>query len=104
MLSVDFLEDALKNNDNCIIITHHIPSESLIDIKYKTRKMLPYNQWFYCDLDNLIKLNKNKIKYWIYGHTHMASIKIIDEIQFLCNPIGYPNENFTIDLNKTIII
>ena len=25
--------------------------------------MLPYNQWFYCDLDNLIK-------YWFYGHTH----------------------------------
>ena len=33
--SVDFLEDALQNNDNCIVITHHMPSSSLIDIKYK---------------------------------------------------------------------
>jgi len=55
MLSVDFLENALQNNDNCIVITHHVPSYSLIDVKYKTHKMLPYNQWFYCDLDDLIK-------------------------------------------------
>lgn len=55
MLSVDFLEDALQNNENCIVITHHMPSSSLIDIKYKTSSMLPYNQWFYCDMDELIE-------------------------------------------------
>ena len=104
MLSIDFLEDAVENNDNCIIITHHMPSFSLIDIKYKTPKMLPYNQWFYCDMDNFIETHRNKIKCWLFGHTHTPSNVIINEIPFLCNPIGYPNENKKLDFEKTIII
>lgn len=98
-ISVDFLENSIKTNNNCIVITHHVPSHSLIDNKYLTKKMNPYNQWFYCDLDHLITNNSN-IKVWIYGHTHTEKIKNINGIQFLCNPIGYPNENKNIDLNK----
>ena len=104
MLSVDFLEDSLLKNVNCIVITHHMPSSMLIDIKYKCKKMRPYNQWFYCDLDDLIEKQKNKIKCWIYGHTHTPSINIINEIPFLCNPIGYPNENNKLDFRKNITI
>jgi len=51
MLSVDFLQDALQKNENCIVITHHVPSNSLIDVKYKTPQLRPYNQWFYCNMD-----------------------------------------------------
>ena len=104
MLSIDFLEDALQNNGNCIIITHHMPSSSLIDIKYKTKEMLPYNQWFYCNMDEFIEINKNKIKCWIYGHTHTPSNVIINNIPFLCNPIGYPNENKKLNFETTINI
>ena len=104
MLSVDFLEDALQENENCIIITHHIPSETLIDIKYKTLTLLPYNQWFYCNMDKLIETKRNKIKCWIYGHTHTPSNVIINEIPFLCNPIGYPNENSILDFHKNFTI
>jgi hypothetical protein len=104
MLSVDFLQDALQKNENCIVITHHMPSSSLIDIKYKTIQMQPYNQWFYCDLDKLIETNGNKIKYWIYGHTHTPSNVIMNEIPFLCNPIGYPNENKKTDYTKIFTI
>ena len=102
--SVEFLENTVNKNENCIIITHHMPSEYLIDIKYKTKDMLSYNQWFYCDMDNLIETNKNKIKCWIYGHTHTPSNVIINEISFLCNPIGYPNENSILDFQKSFII
>ena len=104
MLSVDFLEDALQKNENCIIITHHIPSETLIDIKYKTLTLLPYNQWFYCNMDKLIETKRNKIKCWIYGHTHTPSNVIINEIPFLCNPIGYLNENKILDFQKNFTI
>ena len=104
MLSIDFLKETLNNNNNnCIVITHHVPSNSLIDIKYKTYKMLPYNQWFYCDLDNLIKKNNDKIKCWIYGHTHSISNTKINEIPFLCNPIGYINENANVDFTPFLI-
>lgn len=81
-----------------------MPSNSLIDIKYKTINMLPYNQWFYCDMDEFIKVNKDKIKCWFYGHTHTPLDTMINEIPFLCNPIGYPNENKEINFEKTIII
>jgi len=104
MLCVDFLEDTLEKNENCIVITHHVPSHSLIDVKYKNVKMLPYNQWFYCDLDELIEKNKNKIKGWFYGHTHMPSQVFINDIPFSCNPIGYPNENSVLDFKKSIKI
>lgn len=104
MLCIDFLEDTLQNNENCIIITHHMPSNSLIDIKYKSQQMLPYNQWFYSNMDDFIETNGHKIKYWIYGHTHTPSNVIINEIPFLCNPIGYPNENNIIDFQKNFTI
>ena len=103
-LSIDFLQDALEKNENCIVITHHVPSNSLIDVKYKTKQMLDYNQWFYCNMDDLIETKGNKIKYWIYGHTHTPSDVIINEIPFLCNPIGYPNENRILDFQKSFTI
>jgi hypothetical protein len=55
-------------------------------------------------MDNLIEINRNKIKYWIYGHTHTPSNIFINEIPFLCNPIGYPNENSNLDFQKSFII
>lgn len=75
--SVEFLENAIQSNENCIVITHHVPSNSLIDIKYKTPKMLPYNQWFYCNMDNIIETNSTTIKCWIYGHTYTSSSETI---------------------------
>ena len=92
-LARDFLEDTVTNHENCIVITHHIPSNDLIDPKYKTAKMLPYNQWFYCDMDDFIGANREKIRCWIYGHTHIPGFNTLHGIPFLCNPIGYPNEN-----------
>lgn len=103
--SVNFLGKALNDTkEKCIVITHHMPSKSLIDIKYKTQKMLPYHQWFYCNLDELIETNKDKIKCWFYGHTHTPSNVIINNIPFLCNPIGYPNENENLNFQTTITI
>lgn len=66
--------------------------------------MFPYNQWFYCNMDELIETNGNKIKCWIYGHTHTPSNVIINGIPFLSNPIGYPNENVNLNFLSTIRI
>jgi len=104
MLSVDFLEDTLQNNENCVVITHHVPSNFLIDVKYKIGLKQPYNQWFYCNMDDLIETHRYKIKCWIYGHTHTPSNVIMNGISFLCNPIGYPNENKNVNFYSTIKI
>jgi predicted phosphohydrolase len=101
-LCVDFLKDSIAKNDNCVVITHHMPSESLIHEKYKTYNMQLYNRWFYCDMDDIIKNNKEKIKVWIYGHTHTPSDSLIHEVPVVCNPIGYPKENTNSDFSKTI--
>jgi predicted phosphohydrolase len=102
--SVRFLENTLQMETNypCVIITHHVPSDTLTHIKYKDPILLPYNQWFSCNMDDFIARHKDKIKCWIYGHTHMPSEKSIHNIPFLCNPVGYPGENKEIYLHKTI--
>ena len=102
-MSVDFLEDALKH-ENTVVITHHMPSSSLLDVKYLTPIMRPYNQWFYCDLDELIVSNKENIKAWFYGHTHTPSATMLHDIPFLCTPIGYPGENSRVDFQKNIVL
>jgi predicted phosphodiesterase len=103
-MCVDFLEDAVAQNNNCVIVTHHIPSPNFIDIKYKKPSMLPYNQWFYSDMDAFIDANKDKIKCWIYGHTHTPALYNQSGVTFACNPIGYPNENPSSDLHKIIVL
>jgi len=100
---VEFLDDALDQS-NCIVITHHVPSSSLTDEKYLTPTMLPYNQWFACDLDEMILSKKDHIQAWFYGHTHTPSQGRMQEIPFLCNPIGYPGENRYLDFGKKIML
>jgi predicted phosphodiesterase len=98
---ISFLENALTMYDNCIVITHHMPSNKLIHPKYKVGNMSKYNQWFYCDADYLIT---SKVKCWFYGHTHMPSETTINEVPLLCNPIGYPNENTNVNFNKEFML
>jgi predicted MPP superfamily phosphohydrolase len=97
---IKFLEDNIK--DNSIIITHHLPSRKLIDKKYLHYTTIPYNQWFYCNLDNFIEKNKDNIKAWFCGHTHTSFEIKINEIPFVCNPLGYPNEKNDIDFQKVL--
>jgi hypothetical protein len=78
-----------------------MPSEKLIHSKYKTWNMKKYNQWFCCNLEHLMNF---KVKCWIYGHTHMQSECIINNVPLLCNPIGYPEENFNINFNKQFLL
>lgn len=73
-----------------IVITHHIPSESLIDPIYKYDN---YNQWFFSDMDDVIRRNRDKIVGWWYGHTHMPGENIHLDVRFHCNPVGYPGED-----------
>jgi len=71
-------------------------------INIKLLKCYHIHNAFCSDLDELIESNKDNIKCWIYGHTHLPSINKIHGIPFLCNPIGYPNENKKIDFTTNI--
>jgi predicted phosphodiesterase len=84
------LEQFVKKYNNAkplVVITHHLPSFSLIDKEYEKFKSL--NTAFASELDHLIK---DPISYWIYGHTHKPNESIINDVKMICNPSGYPNE------------
>jgi hypothetical protein len=55
-------------------------------------------------MDELIEKERSKIKCWIYGHTHTTSKSMIHDIPFICNPIGYPNENEQLNFNLSIVL
>ncbi len=81
-----------------------MPSKILIDNQYTGDKYVNYNQWFYSDQDELIKKHNSKIKAWFYGHTHTPLAVKYNNIQYCCNPIGYPGENANNNFNQTITI
>jgi predicted phosphodiesterase len=100
--SIDFLNKAIEMVDGkTIIITHHMPSYDLTNPKYK-QSYAKYNQWFYADMNEFIGKYDSKINCWFYGHTHIPLVQKIGKIPTLCNPIGYPNENNSqnIDFNR----
>lgn len=88
---VEFLQEAIHSNERCIVMTHHMPSEQLIDPKYKNSTLMPYNQWFFCDVEYLFV--KDRVTAWFYGHTHTPLKTTLREVPFLCNPNGYPHED-----------
>ncbi len=98
--SVNFIETAVRESElPVVVITHHLPSNTLNDPKYQS--FSKYNQCFSSELDYLIS---NPIVAWFYGHTHTGSFKEINGVKLCCNPIGYPDENSNQDFNKSITL
>lgn len=70
-------------NKQFVVISHHLPSYSLINSKYLNT---PLNSAYATDVEEAQHPN---IKAWVAGHTHTR----IQLNKFYVNPIGYPNEN-----------
>ena len=93
----DFLgNDGDDENVKKIIITHHVPVEELLDEKYKDDKY--YSKYISGYASNIGReiidnLDDKLILFWLYGHTHKRSYNKMGNIEFICNPYGYPNEN-----------
>ena len=71
-----------------VVLSHHLPSMELIDPKYA--KYAKYNSFFASDCSRFFK---DPVKAWICGHTHSGFSRVIDGVQFACNPVGYPIES-----------
>jgi len=72
-----------------VIITHHLPSFTLIDKEYV--KYGELNTGFASDLDHLIR--SPPVAYWIYGHTHKPNSTTMNGVRLICNSLGYKYEN-----------
>lgn len=94
----NWLENQLKllgDQHDLIVMNHHVPSNKLSHPKYARFSYL--NSYYCSNLDHLF--NNKSIKYWVYGHTHTANNSRLSNsnINFLCNPYGYPGENDNIN-------
>lgn len=72
-----------------IVITHHSPSFSILNPKYKN-----VQNAYATDLEYLFK---EPLKAWVCGHVHDKIKKEINNIPLLLNPMGYINEKTGFD-------
>jgi predicted MPP superfamily phosphohydrolase len=84
--SAKFLKD---NMDSDIIVTHHMPSGKSTPEAYQNS---PINCYFICDMEKDIEENFKGT--WIHGHTHTPIEYKLGNAEVVCNPRGYPDENF----------
>jgi len=73
-------------NERCLVITHYLPSFSLIHETYQGHFL---NACFASDCDDLFR---PPVVAWIAGHTHTGMKKFIHGIPCVVNPYGYPTE------------
>lgn len=86
--SREFLITELERNRRLgfktLILTHHMPSFSLINWQYKGS---PLNGAFAVDMDEIFTEYKPSV--WFYGHTHKFKDINLADTRFVCNPYGY---------------
>lgn len=82
--------DWIRNNPKDIILTHFPPSIKSIADKYQGD---PTNPYFVNDIPDE-EIQAIGAKLWVHGHVHSAFDYMIGETRIICNPLGYPGENF----------
>ena len=88
---VEFLKCALeRTHKKLIVVTHHMPSYSLIHRKYADSKT---NAGHASDLDYMI--DPKVVSLWVHGHTHMSHTRYINGVPVVCAPHGYTSEDGT---------
>ncbi len=92
-----YYEDQLQKlrkvaEEGCDVLINHIcqdiPPDYALPPEYRGD---PTNMFYYVDNFDLIK--QSNCEYYIYGHTHNFQEYLKENINFLCNPKGYPHEN-----------
>lgn len=89
---IDSIEQYKNLGKKIVVITHFIPSYSLVLEKWKTYNNL-LNYYFSGNCDSIIEKYNDDIDYFIFAHSHDATDKFLGNIRCICNPLGYPNEN-----------
>lgn len=84
------LDEAMRDEVRCLVITHHLPSFSLIAPQYANS---PCNDAFASELDELVE--HPAVAAWVFGHTHSSVRQLVghSKVSVMCNPRGYPSEN-----------
>ncbi len=84
----DRMRKFLKEYENCVMVTHTLPSPRCIDPK---RNGDILNPCFANDWSELIYVHEPKV--WICGHSHDGVNMMIYNTHIVSNPCGYPHES-----------
>lgn len=89
---VDYIQSAVVNSlEPVVVVTHHLPHRLLsVQKPHLITWTKLHGMFVNTTMENIID---PKIKYWCYGHTHYSDYKEINNITYVCNPVGYPMEN-----------
>ena len=92
-----------ENIKNIVIVTHTLPISKYCDTPLDSFNTSSSSTEYNTDFSKLLEYEK--ISHWIFGHTHKQYEETINNIKFICNPRGRPNDFNRINYNlKTIII
>ena len=78
---LQFLRDNIT--EDCVVITHHLPSDRSIGERY--RRSLINCYFVNWDAEHLPVWPK----LWIHGHTHLSTDYMLGDTRIICNPLGY---------------
>lgn len=96
---LDFIERSVSESkaQKIVVVTHHVPSFQMLSPEFVGSKA---NGAFTVELASYIE--KSRINYWIYGHSHRNIDKVIGTTQCVSNQLGYVfmAENHTFDNSK----
>jgi len=98
-----FIKAEVSNSKakHIIVVTHHVPSYQLSSPDFKNSRI---NGAFTVELCDYIETSP--VDYWIYGHSHRNTDRIIGNTQCITNQLGYVfhNEHLTFNPEKMIKI
>lgn len=80
--------DTAPEDKKIVVVTHHLPTYESIDMKYRKEWLIHENAGFASDLSEYI-LDRERIEYWIHGHTHSSCDYMTGKTRVICNPRGY---------------
>lgn len=76
-----------KNQDDVVVITHHLPTYKAISPQHKN---YPSNFYYASNLDHLIQ----GCNVWIHGHSHTHLKLVVKDCLLYRNPVGYHDDNW----------
>jgi 3',5'-cyclic AMP phosphodiesterase CpdA len=79
-------EDTPGHWTRTVVMTHHLPSPSLIAPQYRGSAINPA---FATDLDHLMQSPASSLPLWVCGHTHAHATARVSDTQLVVNPLGY---------------
>jgi len=97
------LLEKYENNDeigNIVLVTHTLPESSYT---CKSNVSIAYNTQF-SNIRNHLKDKYGKVSHWIFGHTHGKYNKTINNVHYICNPRGRPDDYNRINYNPIQIL